>query len=78
MRLTPNNNRRGVEPPEALIARARELIAEHGVRGAARKLNLSREATLGLAAGAPVDRGTLSLAERALESTEEKGQGGQP
>ena len=65
---TPNNNRRGTEPPAAIVDKARTLIALRGVRGAALELNLGREATLALAAGAHVDRGTLALAERAIEA----------
>lgn len=66
--------RRGVLPTEGVVAYARDLISELGVRGAAKTLALSRTATLALAAGAPVDRGTLALAERAIEAAE----GGKP
>ena len=50
------------------MATARAFISECGVSGAARRLNLGREATLALAAGATVDRGTLALAERAIRA----------
>jgi len=72
---TTKTNRRGVEAPAALVARARLLVSAHGVSRAARELNLGREATLALAAGAPVDRGTLALAEQALEASSPGGAG---
>jgi hypothetical protein len=73
---TPKANRRGIEPPPELVARARLLVSEHGVRSASRALNLGREATLALAAGATVDRGTLALAERAVEVADAAPKGG--
>jgi hypothetical protein len=77
VKQTSNTKGRGAEPPASLVGRARRLIAERGVREAARELNLGREATLALAAGAPVDRGTLSLAERAIEAVDAKAGVGQ-
>lgn len=64
---TTNTGQRRVEPPPLLVSAARNLIAESGVRGAARLLNLGREATLAIAAGAKVDRGTIAIAEKALQ-----------
>jgi hypothetical protein len=63
-----NTGHRRIEPPPTLVDKARSLIAEHGVRNAARLLNLGREATLAIAAGAKVDRGTVALAAQAIES----------
>ena len=61
----PNTNRR-TRPPESVTDAVRALIAAHGVRRAARLLTLGREATLAIAAGASVDRGTVALAMQAL------------
>ena len=60
-------NPRRAEPPFAMVEVVRGLIRSLGVQGAARRMNLGREATLAIAAGARVDKGTLALAERALE-----------
>lgn len=46
--------------------RVRALIQEQGVRRASERLGLSQNATLRLAAGSKVQRGTLALAAQNL------------
>ncbi len=54
-----------VPVPAELHERARRLVAEHGPRGAAAELGVGRTAALSLAAGVPVDVGTLARVELA-------------
>lgn len=56
-------------PPE-LHDRARRLLAEHGARRAAAELGVGRNAALALAAGIPVDVGTLARVELARRDRE--------
>ncbi|MCL4840155.1 MAG: hypothetical protein KJ058_19575 [Thermoanaerobaculia bacterium] len=57
-------------PNPDLRERARQLIDERGADRAAKTLGIGRESAMRLAAGLRVRRGTIALAERALERLE--------
>jgi hypothetical protein len=57
----------GAQPaPEALQERVRKLMAKEGTDRAAEMLGLSRGTVTTLAAGAPVQKGTIALAQQKL------------
>jgi hypothetical protein len=52
---------RAVAPPPEFVDLARSLMVEYGERDGARRLHIGRTAFCRLAAGAPVNAGTLAL-----------------
>lgn len=59
---------RCVFPPEELRSQVRGLVLELGPARAAKRLKVARDTALALAAGLPVLRGTVALAQASLAS----------
>ena len=68
MKQTTVKRHRGVEPPREIAAAVHELVLRLGSRQASRRLGMTRETTLALAANAAVDRGTIAFARERLTS----------